>query len=138
MSPYRNKYGVRDLLDLYNAELKDKRFGSVRTRLTEASLSALIPLTHLQNLCTHSCRLNLRCITSVLFPGYKPFSCDMCGRAFQRKVDLRRHKETQHSNVRPLPSSQHMLGPFPESQLPPLHLGLPHHLPLLHPSLSSS
>jgi growth factor independent 1 len=31
--------------------------------------------------------------------GYKPFSCDLCGRAFQRKVDLRRHKETQHTEV---------------------------------------
>ena len=37
----------------------------------------------------------------LLTAGYKPFSCDLCGRAFQRKVDLRRHKETQHSNVRP-------------------------------------
>ena len=24
----------------------------------------------------------------------------MCGRAFQRKVDLRRHKETQHSEMK--------------------------------------
>uniref|UniRef100_A0A8C2ZLJ8 Growth factor independent 1A transcription repressor b n=1 Tax=Cyclopterus lumpus TaxID=8103 RepID=A0A8C2ZLJ8_CYCLU len=28
--------------------------------------------------------------------GYKPFGCDLCGKGFQRKVDLRRHKETQH------------------------------------------
>lgn len=28
--------------------------------------------------------------------GYKPFACDTCDRAFQRKVDLRRHKESQH------------------------------------------
>ena len=69
--------------------------------------------------------------------GYKPFSCDLCGRAFQRKVDLRRHKETQHSNVRPITSSSHLLS-FSEPAIPPLHLGLGHHLPLLHPSLSSS
>jgi len=29
--------------------------------------------------------------------GFKPFCCHLCGRAFQRKVDLRRHTETQHS-----------------------------------------
>uniref|UniRef100_A0A8D3BKA9 Growth factor independent 1A transcription repressor a n=1 Tax=Scophthalmus maximus TaxID=52904 RepID=A0A8D3BKA9_SCOMX len=28
--------------------------------------------------------------------GFKPFGCDLCGKGFQRKVDLRRHKETQH------------------------------------------
>lgn len=28
--------------------------------------------------------------------GFKPFPCDRCDRAFQRKVDLRRHVETQH------------------------------------------
>ena len=32
--------------------------------------------------------------------GFKPFSCDLCGRSFQRKVDLRRHKETQHADIR--------------------------------------
>ena len=37
--------------------------------------------------------------------GYKPFSCDLCVRSFQRKVDLRRHKETQHSDVRQQRSS---------------------------------
>jgi len=70
--------------------------------------------------------------------GYKPFSCDLCGRAFQRKVDLRRHKETQHSNVRPLGATSVM--PFTDSQtqISPLHLGLSHHLPMLHPTLSSS
>jgi hypothetical protein len=30
--------------------------------------------------------------------GYKPFSCGMCEKAFQRKVDLRRHRESQHNN----------------------------------------
>lgn len=28
--------------------------------------------------------------------GYKPFSCGLCEKAFQRKVDLRRHRESQH------------------------------------------
>ncbi|ODN00178.1 Zinc finger protein-likeGfi-1, partial [Orchesella cincta] len=31
--------------------------------------------------------------------GFKPFACELCGRAFQRKVDLRRHRETQHNEV---------------------------------------
>ncbi|XP_060068108.1 zinc finger protein Gfi-1b-like [Ylistrum balloti] len=30
--------------------------------------------------------------------GFKPFSCDKCGRSFQRKVDFRRHHETQHTD----------------------------------------
>lgn len=28
--------------------------------------------------------------------GYRPFPCGLCERAFQRKVDLRRHRETMH------------------------------------------
>ncbi|KAL4134856.1 hypothetical protein QTP88_006557 [Uroleucon formosanum] len=28
--------------------------------------------------------------------GYRPFPCGLCDRAFQRKVDLRRHRETMH------------------------------------------
>lgn len=28
--------------------------------------------------------------------GYKPFSCGLCEKAFQRKVDLRRHRESSH------------------------------------------
>ena len=28
--------------------------------------------------------------------GFKPFQCHKCLRAFQRKVDLRRHIDTQH------------------------------------------
>ncbi len=28
--------------------------------------------------------------------GFKPFACNLCNRAFQRKVDLRRHVESQH------------------------------------------
>lgn len=31
--------------------------------------------------------------------GYKPFSCGLCDKAFQRKVDLRRHRDSQHSDV---------------------------------------
>lgn len=31
--------------------------------------------------------------------GYKPFKCGLCDRAFQRKVDLRRHRECQHKNA---------------------------------------
>ena len=27
---------------------------------------------------------------------YKPFSCGLCEQGFQRKVDLRRHRETVH------------------------------------------
>lgn len=30
--------------------------------------------------------------------GYKPFQCGMCDKAFQRKVDLRRHRECQHND----------------------------------------
>ena len=37
--------------------------------------------------------------------GYKPFACDHCGRAFQRKVDLRRHKESQHAELYPSSTS---------------------------------
>lgn len=29
--------------------------------------------------------------------GYKPFSCGLCDKSFQRKVDLRRHRESQHN-----------------------------------------
>ncbi|VDL89026.1 unnamed protein product [Schistocephalus solidus] len=36
--------------------------------------------------------------------GFKPFSCAFCSRAFQRKVDLRRHTETQHTESATLPS----------------------------------
>lgn len=32
--------------------------------------------------------------------GYKPFSCLYCMRSFQRKVDLRRHIETQHETLK--------------------------------------
>jgi hypothetical protein len=28
--------------------------------------------------------------------NYKPFSCGLCDDAFQRKVDLRRHRESAH------------------------------------------
>lgn len=28
--------------------------------------------------------------------NYKPFSCGLCDEAFQRKVDLRRHRESAH------------------------------------------
>lgn len=28
--------------------------------------------------------------------AYKPFSCGLCEKAFQRKVDLRRHRESSH------------------------------------------
>lgn len=31
--------------------------------------------------------------------GYKPFKCGMCDKAFQRKVDLRRHRESQHADL---------------------------------------
>ena len=37
--------------------------------------------------------------------GYKPFKCGMCDKAFQRKVDLRRHRETQHSDTTPTATS---------------------------------
>ena len=35
--------------------------------------------------------------------GYKPFSCGLCDKAFQRKVDLRRHRETVHPNCDHIP-----------------------------------
>lgn len=41
--------------------------------------------------------------------SYKPFSCGMCDEAFQRKVDLRRHRESSHqieSESDPHPSSK--------------------------------
>lgn len=28
--------------------------------------------------------------------SYKPFSCGLCEQGFQRKVDLRRHRESAH------------------------------------------
>ena len=59
--------------------------------------------------------------------GYKPFSCDICGRAFQRKVDLRRHKETQHTDVRQLTANHTPLSQFGGHlsglRGPPGHLG---------------
>lgn len=33
--------------------------------------------------------------------GYKPFSCGLCEKAFQRKVDLRRHRDSQHPTSSP-------------------------------------
>lgn len=30
--------------------------------------------------------------------GYKPFSCGLCDKSFQRKVELRRHRESQHND----------------------------------------
>lgn len=30
--------------------------------------------------------------------GYKPFGCSLCDQAFQRKVDLRRHRESRHGD----------------------------------------
>ena len=29
--------------------------------------------------------------------GVKPFACELCDEAFQKKVDLRRHTETIHN-----------------------------------------
>lgn len=37
--------------------------------------------------------------------GYKPFKCGLCDRAFQRKVDLRRHRECQHKSSDSTPAS---------------------------------
>jgi hypothetical protein len=31
--------------------------------------------------------------------GYKPFACGICEKRFQRKVDLRRHRDSQHEAV---------------------------------------
>ena len=45
--------------------------------------------TQSSNLITHSRKHS----------GFKPFSCVSCCRSFQRKVDLRRHQETQHGGV---------------------------------------
>ncbi|CAF1664816.1 unnamed protein product [Adineta ricciae] len=45
--------------------------------------------------------------------GFKPFQCHKCLRAFQRKVDLRRHIDTQHGaehlhgNLALKPTTQH-------------------------------
>jgi growth factor independent 1 len=35
--------------------------------------------------------------------GYKPFACGLCDKAFQRKVDLRRHRDSQHTAMAHLP-----------------------------------
>ena len=35
--------------------------------------------------------------------GYKPFNCGLCDKAFQRKVDLRRHRESVHPNCEHFP-----------------------------------
>lgn len=35
--------------------------------------------------------------------GYKPFACGLCDKAFQRKVDLRRHRESVHPNCEHIP-----------------------------------
>ncbi|KAK8400013.1 hypothetical protein O3P69_003006 [Scylla paramamosain] len=35
--------------------------------------------------------------------GYKPFACGLCEKAFQRKVDLRRHRESVHPNCDHIP-----------------------------------
>ncbi|RNA19997.1 growth factor independence [Brachionus plicatilis] len=39
--------------------------------------------------------------------GFKPFACTMCGRAFQRKVDLRRHVDSQHAKGPREPAALH-------------------------------
>lgn len=40
--------------------------------------------------------------------GYKPFSCGLCDKAFQRKVDLRRHRDSQHADAdAPLAAAPH-------------------------------
>ena len=31
--------------------------------------------------------------------GYKPFGCGLCDQSFQRKVDLRRHRESRHDEM---------------------------------------
>lgn len=31
--------------------------------------------------------------------GYKPFGCGLCDQSFQRKVDLRRHRESRHEEA---------------------------------------
>lgn len=46
--------------------------------------------------------------------GFKPFACHICSRAFQRKVDLRRHIETQHSSATP-----HLQNRPPTTNRPP-------------------
>lgn len=47
--------------------------------------------------------------------GYKPFSCGLCEKAFQRKVDLRRHRDSQHG--------------APDADPPAPRPALPLHLP---------
>ena len=50
---------------------------------------------------------------------------------FQRKVDLRRHKETQHTDLRSLPHSQSSLRPTP-SNTPHQSHPTPHFISALH------
>lgn len=40
--------------------------------------------------------------------GYKPFSCGLCDKAFQRKVDLRRHRESQHPTAQEIPKDNYI------------------------------
>ncbi|TDG38135.1 hypothetical protein AWZ03_015443, partial [Drosophila navojoa] len=35
--------------------------------------------------------------------GYKPFGCGLCDQSFQRKVDLRRHRESRHEEAPSMP-----------------------------------
>lgn len=70
--------------------------------------------------------------------GYKPFSCGLCEKAFQRKVDLRRHRDSQHpqSNTALLASIQSP--PLSAaSSTPPTSLQMEHH-ENIHTTTSSS
>lgn len=50
--------------------------------------------------------------------GYKPFNCGLCDKAFQRKVDLRRHRESIHPNCEHLPPPPPTLLPYHASVNP--------------------
>ena len=73
--------------------------------------------------------------------GYKPFACGLCEKAFQRKVDLRRHRETQHPNAVHLPITRNSMSSQPMGFLGSPELSIsspPYSQQLLSPPLHGS
>lgn len=65
--------------------------------------------------------------------GYKPFQCGLCEKAFQRKVDLRRHREGQHPTAPALDyRSLHVPSSSCQNAQSPIHVPTPsyHMIPI--------